>query len=150
MSFKNTIPEWNNTGTEPSESMFKTASEGGGFKGGYKPPAGIFNWFWNRVTKCINEIQTKIMGISSTKTDVVLRASDWAGGVYQWNNENITSAEQIIELVPRQGISVNQLTALQYANIVGTSQSVGSVTLTAYGEVPTIDIPVTFIVRGDV
>lgn len=54
MSFKNIIPEWKNQGSEPSESL-KT----NGFQVGYKPPNGIFNWFWSKVSKAITELQTK-------------------------------------------------------------------------------------------
>lgn len=53
LNFDNKIPEWKNEGAEPSEDL-KTK----GFKGGYKPPAAVFNWFWCLVQKCINELQT--------------------------------------------------------------------------------------------
>lgn len=59
-TFTNTSPNWNKTGTEPPSSM-KT----NGFKAGYKPPAGYFNWFWTKVSKCITEIQNKINSIVS-------------------------------------------------------------------------------------
>ena len=54
MAFTNKIPDWKNEGVEPSEEL-KT----NGFQHGYKPPAGIFNWFWSKVSKCIKEIQEK-------------------------------------------------------------------------------------------
>ena len=56
--FENKIPEWKNSGTEPSEEL-----KNNGFQGGYKPPAGIFNWFWSLVSKCITEIQNILTGI---------------------------------------------------------------------------------------
>lgn len=56
MEFKNTLPEWKNEGMEPSDEL-KTK----GFQDGYKPPAGIFNWFWSLVTKAIKEIQEKVL-----------------------------------------------------------------------------------------
>lgn len=52
MEFTNKIPEWKNEGTEPSDTL-----KNDGFQAGYKPPASIFNWFWSKVTKTINEIQ---------------------------------------------------------------------------------------------
>lgn len=150
VEFENKIPEWENEGTEPTSELKKT-----GFTAGYKPPAAYFNWFWSLVSKCIKEIQTKISELQTGLSDMtvitvdkVIPASAWEDGVYVWSNENITTADQIVELTPRQNITVEQLNALQYANIVGISQSVGSITLKAYGEVPTIDIPVTFIIRG--
>ena len=55
MDFNNQFPEWQNQGTEPSEEL-KT----NGFQGGYKPPAGVFNWFWSKVMTAITEIQSKL------------------------------------------------------------------------------------------
>ena len=52
MNFNNSLPEWKNTGTEPSDSL-----KNDGFKAGYKPSANVFNWFWSLVSKCITEIQ---------------------------------------------------------------------------------------------
>lgn len=83
------------------------------------------------------------------KVSVTLTASGWSEGVYIWSDADIKSADQIIELVPASTITADQLTVLQGANIVGTAQAAGSLTMTAYGEVPTIDIPVVFIIRGD-
>ena len=54
MNFENEVFDWENAGTEPSEDR-KTK----GFETGYKPPAGIFNAFWHRVTRAIKELQTK-------------------------------------------------------------------------------------------
>ena len=59
-SFTNSSPNWNKTGTEPPASM-----KSQGFKAGYKPPAGFFNWFWTKVSKCITELQSKITSIVS-------------------------------------------------------------------------------------
>ena len=52
MSFEKQVPEWNNPGTEPSDSLKST-----GFVGGYKPPASVFNWFWHSVCQCLEELQ---------------------------------------------------------------------------------------------
>lgn len=54
MDFENKMPEWKNTGTEPSTEL-----KNNGFFAGLKPPAGIFNWFWSLVSKAITELQTK-------------------------------------------------------------------------------------------
>lgn len=55
LNFDNEIPEWKNSGVEPSNEL-RTK----GFTGGYKPPATVFNWFWSLVQKCITELQTKL------------------------------------------------------------------------------------------
>ena len=100
------------------------------------------------VTKVENVIGLDKISSKTVVNDILL-ASNWRSGVYVWNRVDIESPNQTIELVPAPTITADQLEALQTANIVGTAQAVGSVTMTAFGEVPTIDIPVTFIVRGD-
>lgn len=52
MSFEKKVPEWNAAGTEPPSSLKES-----GFTPGYKPPAEYFNWFWNRVSECLKELQ---------------------------------------------------------------------------------------------
>ena len=55
MDFKNQLPLWKNGGAEPSEELKEN-----GFSPGYKPPAGVFNWFWHKVSNCIKELQQKL------------------------------------------------------------------------------------------
>lgn len=43
---------WDNDGEAPSEDLMTN-----GFKGGYKPPATVFNHFWNKVYRCIKQLQ---------------------------------------------------------------------------------------------
>lgn len=62
MDFEKKMPEWENEGTEPSAEL-KT----NGFQGGYKPPAGIFNWFWSLITNAIKEIQENLSNVENTK-----------------------------------------------------------------------------------
>ena len=61
MDFNNNMPTWSNEGAEPSSTL-KTD----GFKGGYKPPASVFNWFFSKVSKAITELQTKLSTAEST------------------------------------------------------------------------------------
>ena len=42
-----------------------------------------------------------------------------------------------------------QLLIAQGANIVSTAQAAGSLTLECYGDVPSVDLPVAFVIRGD-
>lgn len=112
------------------------------------PDITVINANWDTIDAELKKVENK--SSKSVLVETTLVATNWGGSIYTWSNKNITSATQIIELLPSQSITTDQLTALQSANIVGTSQTVGSITFTAYGEVPTIDIPVAFIVRGDV
>ena len=61
MNFENKIPEWINEGTEPSADL-KT----NGFQPKFKPPAGIFNWFWSLIIKAITEIQNNLSKVDNT------------------------------------------------------------------------------------
>ena len=59
IEYMNKIPEWKNEGQKPSEDLLAQ-----GFRGGYKPPAGVFNWFWHLVSKSIAEIQGYLAEVS--------------------------------------------------------------------------------------
>ena len=65
MNFEKKVPEWNAEGSEPSESLKKS-----GFQGGYKPPAGIFNWFWHGVSACLTEIREKLSTHKHSASDI--------------------------------------------------------------------------------
>lgn len=53
--------EWNSEGIEPSETLKKE-----GFKGGYKPPAEIFNYFLHNSEVCITELQDAVAEAQDT------------------------------------------------------------------------------------
>lgn len=61
MKFEKNPPEWHNAGVEPTKELKQE-----GFKAGYKPPASYFNWFWNRVSNCLKEIQNIMIETTST------------------------------------------------------------------------------------
>lgn len=87
----------------------------------------------------------------STKVNTTLSASGWSTEKkYTVSNANIT-ATSAVELLPREnnGITQAQLEALSGAMIVGGTQAAGSIQLVALGDKPTMDIPVTLIIRRD-
>lgn len=86
---------------------------------------------------------------TSTKADVTLSASSWSSGNYTLSNSNIT-ATNVVELIPSSTITAAQFEALSNAKIVGGTQAAGSIVLRALGDVPTINIPVTFVFRRDI
>ncbi|MEI6296293.1 MAG: hypothetical protein WCO84_01430 [bacterium] len=53
------------------------------------------------------------------------------------------------EFLPSTAITQIELEALQGANIVDGGQTTGSITLKAWGDKPTVDIPIRVILRGD-
>ena len=87
----------------------------------------------------------------SSKVNLTLYASSWSTAKkYTVSNANIT-ATSAVELLPREnnGITQAQMEALSGAMIVGGTQAAGSIQLVALGDKPTMDIPVTLIIRGD-
>lgn len=55
ISFEKRAPDWGNVGAEPDDGLKKD-----GFKAGYRPPAAYFNWFFNRISECVKELQTEL------------------------------------------------------------------------------------------
>jgi hypothetical protein len=57
--------EWNNEGSAPSAALVES-----GFKGGYKPPASVFNYFLHIYTKCLKELQNEALNREDIQTIV--------------------------------------------------------------------------------
>ena len=94
---------------------------------------------------------TDYAGTSETVTATLLAAS-WTGSSAPYTYTlavNGVTANSNQELLPALTITEEQLTALQAANIQDGGQAANSVTLTAFGDKPTIDLPIRVIVRGD-
>ena len=94
---------------------------------------------------------TDYAGTSETVTATLLAAS-WTGSSAPYTYTlavNGVTANSNQELLPSLTITEEQLTALQAANIQDGGQAANSVTLKAFGDKPTIDIPIRVIVRGD-
>lgn len=89
---------------------------------------------------------------TSAKTTASLAAATWSGSsapyTYTLSMTGVT-ATSAVEILPTADITATQLEALQAANIVGGSQSSGSIVLRAFGDKPTIALPIQIVVRGD-
>lgn len=88
---------------------------------------------------------------TGTTLSVTLASASWTGTAapytYTISNAAITTTS-MQELSPATNITADQLTALQNANIIDGGQAAGSMALKAFGEKPSIDIPVRIIVKG--
>lgn len=88
---------------------------------------------------------------TGTALSVTLASASWTGTAvpytYTISNSAITATSNQ-ELTPATDITADQLTALQNANIIDGGQAAGSMTLKAFGEKPSVDIPVRIIVKG--
>lgn len=75
MDFNNNLPDWGNEGAEPSTEL-----KSRGFEAGYKPPAGVFNWFFANIIKTIKEIQSGLSNVNNTSdTDKYVKFASEAG-----------------------------------------------------------------------
>lgn len=86
--------------------------------------------------------------IPSTIVSTTLYAETWNNGTYTITNDLITSTSNQ-EVIPEVGITAEQYKAMGTAMIVDGGQSAGSLTLKALGTLPTIDLPIRIIFRGD-
>lgn len=105
----------------------------------------------NRAEKAAEEAEAAAGGDYAGKSKLIettLAASGWSEGVYILAVNGVTTTTNQ-EILPALNITPEQLEALQGANLQDGGQANGSVTLKAFGEVPTIDIPIRVIVRGD-
>lgn len=106
----------------------------------------------NATNQAVNANSTNISAlqqtIKTTTKNITLTAASWSGGSYTISDSLIT-ASSIQEIIPAPSISADQYKALVKASIVATGQSVGSITIKAFGTVPSINIPVTVIFRGE-
>jgi len=104
----------------------------------------------NYVDGVTSNVQTQLNNKAgkSILTSVTLLPSAWIDGSYTINVTGVT-ATSIQEILPAVDITAEQLEALQVANIQDGGQSAGNIILKAFGDVPTINIPIRIIVRGD-
>lgn len=96
-------------------------------------------------------LQSALDANKGTAIAVTLASGSWTGTAapytYTISNSAITATSNQ-ELTPATDITADQLTALQNANIIDGGQAAGSMTLKAFGEKPSVDIPVRVIVKG--
>ena len=87
----------------------------------------------------------------STITEATLAAASWSGDSAPYtytltvNGVTDTSTQEIVFAT---SINLEQLTAGQNANIQDGGQSANTIVLKAWGEKPTVDLPIRVIMRG--
>lgn len=89
----------------------------------------------------------------STTKKFTLSANNWKyyGDHYYYDlADPLITANSNQEIIPAQTITLEQLKALQKANLNCDMQMEGHATLRVYGTVPTIDIPIAVIFRGTI
>lgn len=116
--------------------------------------AHLFNGMFGTVIEnnvYLKQALEKKAGVSVSR-GIILEAAGWAGEAppysYTFLLEEVTE-DNNIEIIPPAQMSVEQYEQLVSAGICGGTQTTGSITLSAYGDKPVIDLPVVVLVRGD-
>ena len=106
----------------------------------------------NTINSNISSMQTSVNSLNSkmstTKKNLTLTSSGWSNGTYTISDSLIT-ASSYQEIIPSESITSDQMKALQKATLVQVSQSSGTIKIKAFGTVPTINIPIIVIFRGE-
>lgn len=87
-------------------------------------------------------------GLKSNTFNYVLEAANWNKNIYTITIQGVTPTTNI-EVCPSPAITEDEYNAMCSACILGGEQYDGYITLVAWGEVPTIDLNIVIIVRGD-
>ncbi len=88
----------------------------------------------------------------STVGTATLLASSWVGTTAPYSYTLAVSgatANSNVEILPPVSMTEDQYEAMSEACIIGGTQAAGSITLVAWGEKPTINLPIRVILRGD-
>lgn len=106
----------------------------------------------NATNQAVNGNSTNISAlqqkIKTTTKNITLTAASWSSGSYTISDSLITATSNQ-EIIPAPSISADQYKALVKASIVATGQTAGAITIKAFGTVPSINIPITVIFRGE-
>lgn len=116
--------------------------------------AGLFNGMYKKVLEndCFLKQQLDSKAGKAVAKPVTLEAAGWTGEEAPYSYtvplEEATETNNI-EVLPPATPSQEVYEQLSSAGLCGGTQTAGSITLLAYGDRPTIDLPVIIIVRGD-
>lgn len=90
--------------------------------------------------------------LRSTQIAFTLAAANWVAqldGSYNYTYSNVQiEANSMLDIGPALGITETQLNAILGSRLTIYSISAGSVVLKAYGDVPSIDIPMLLVIEG--
>lgn len=106
---------------------------------------GTLNTTAKTIIPAINEVKS---GLASTVKTFTLSASSWSDGQYTISDSLVTASSNQ-EVIPALNITADEMSALSSAIIVDGGQSAGKMILKALGDIPTIDVPIRVIFRGD-
>ena len=86
--------------------------------------------------------------------NITLNNSSWSGSEapfsYTLSNSNVTSTSKVVEIMPANGATNEQLQAYLSAGLCGGATGTGTITIKAFGAKPEVNIPITVVVRGEI
>ena len=98
--------------------------------------------------------RTRWAEINSKIQNVTLSSTSWSGSEapfsYTVSNTDVTSTSKVVEIMPANGATNEQLQAYLSAGMCGGATGTGTITIKAFGEKPSINIPITILVRGEI
>lgn len=116
--------------------------------------AGLFNGMYKIVLEndCFLKQQLDSKAGKAVAKAVILEAGGWTGEEAPYSYtvplEEATETNNIEINAPLRP-TPEQYEQLTGSGIFGGTQTAGSITLSAYGDKPTIDLPVIILIRGD-
>ena len=102
----------------------------------------------------LDEIDNKILSNArkSKKIDAILASTSWLGEespyTYNLTVDGVTESN-VVELTTKEDLRAEQVECFIDSIITAAGQGMNTVTLKAWANKPTIDLPITVIVRGD-
>ena len=98
--------------------------------------------------------RTRCAAINSKIQNITLSSSSWSGSEepfsYTISNSNVTSTSKVVEIMPANGATNEQLQAYLSAGMCGGATGTGTITIKAFGKKPSTNIPITIVVRGEI
>ena len=86
--------------------------------------------------------------------NITLSSTSWSGSEapfsYTVSNSNVTSTSKVVEIMPANGATNDQLEAYLSAGMCGGATGTGTITIKAFGKKPSTNIPITIVVRGEI
>ena len=95
-----------------------------------------------------------IAKLNSKIQNITLNSSSWSGSSapysYTVSNSNVTSTSKVVEIMPANGATNEQLQAYLSAGLCGGATGTNTITIKAFGKKPATNIPITIVVRGEI
>lgn len=138
----------------PSEYVTETELNAKGYQNSTQVNSAITSKGYQTASQVESAITSKgyitEADISSEETTITIAASAWSNGVYTHNDSRITATSNQEYLMPlADGTNATMLETIRAAMIEDAGQSAGKALLRATGTVPTTQIQLRVIFRGE-